>query len=171
MGAFCDPSVAIDTMKPTIIIGIGNPVLTDDAVGVQISRRLAAETENHRDIDVAELYAGGLSLMEAMVGYDRAILIDAMERGQDPGTVYRMTDRELVETKNSVCAHNTTLTAALQVGRLAGLPLPGCIEIWGIEPQNVTTFGEELTEAVAQAVPRVVEAILKTLTPSERMGA
>jgi hydrogenase maturation protease len=158
-------------MKPTVIIGIGNPVLTDDAVGVQIARRLAAEFQDNRNIDVTELYAGGMSLMEAMVGYDRAILIDAMECGQDPGTVYQVTDRELLETKNSMCAHNTTLTAALQVGRLVGLPLPDRIEIWGVEPQNVTTFGEELSGNVARAVPRVVEAILKTLTPACRMGA
>jgi hydrogenase maturation protease len=153
-------------MKSTVIVGIGNPLLTDDAVGVQISRRLAAATVDRRDIDVTELYAGGMSLMEALVGYDRAVLIDAMEGGQNPGTVYHLNDRDLPETKNSFCAHDTSLNAALSVGRLLGLALPGSIEIWGIEPRDLTTFGEELTEAVAQAVPRVVERIMNTLKPS-----
>jgi hydrogenase maturation protease len=153
-------------MKQTVIIGIGNPLLTDDAVGVQISRRLADATAGRPDIDVTELYAGGLRLMEALVGYKRAILVDAMECGQNPGTVYCLSNRDLLETKNSVCAHDTSLSAALSVGRLSGLPLPDSIEIWGVEPQDLTTFGENLTEAVAQAVPRVVEKILNCLTPS-----
>jgi hydrogenase maturation protease len=153
-------------MKPTVIVGIGNPLLTDDAVGVQISRRLAAVTAGRPDIDVMEIYAGGMSLMEALVGYDRAILIDAMEWGQNPGTVCHVSERELRETKNSVCAHNTSLDTALRVGRFAGLPLPDSIEIWGIEPHDLTTFGEELTEPVAEAVPRVVADILNNLTPS-----
>ena len=153
-------------MKPTVIIGIGNPVLTDDAVGVQISRRLAAAIAGRPDVDVTELHAGGMSLMEAMVGYERAILIDAMECGQNPGTVYRMTDSDLLESRNSSCAHNTSLGVALNVGRLVGLPLPDSIEIWGIEPQDLKSFGEQLTGVVAQAVPCVVEAILRTLISS-----
>lgn len=166
MAAFCRHCAGINAVKPTVIVGIGNPVLTDDGVGVHISRRLAVALADRTDVDVTEIYVGGMSLMETLVGYDRAIIIDAMESGHNPGAVYQLTNHDLVETKNSVCAHNTSLSAALDVGRLLNLPLPRSIEIWGIEPQDVRTFGEALTGAVAEAVPRVVDGILKTLKPS-----
>ena len=88
------------------------------------------------------------------------------EKEKQAAALYRLTENDLVETENSACAHNTTLRAALSIGRFSGLPLPRQVEIWGIEPLDLATFGEELTESVAQAVPYVVESILSALDGS-----
>jgi hydrogenase maturation protease len=152
----------------TIVIGVGNPILTDDGVGWRVARELRSRLADRGNVDVIELCAGGIAIMEALVGYDRAVVVDSMEGGGKPGSVYRVAPDGLEGTRNSACAHDTTFRAALETGGLLGLALPGRIEIWGIEPGDVGTFGEDLSEAVAHAVPRVVDGVLRTLAPSRK---
>lgn len=153
-------------MGRTIVVGVGNPVLTDDAVGIRVARIVRERLPGGSGVEVRELCVGGMELMEALVGYDRAILVDAMICGGAPGTVYRGTPDALFESRNSSCAHNATLGEALEIGRAVGLPLPGTIEIVGIEPEDVSTFGETLTGDVAGAVPGVVRELLARLSPA-----
>lgn len=152
-------------MKRTIVIGIGNPLLTDDGVGWRVAEALRSRLAHRRNVDVIELGAGGISVMEALVGYERAVVVDAMESGGTPGSIYRLTPDGLRETRNSACVHDMSFRTALDTGRFLGVPLPSEIEVWGIEPADVGTFGEGLSDPVARAVPRVVEEILKTLSP------
>lgn len=153
-------------MKRTIIVGIGNPVLTDDAVGLRVARELDRALSGRKDVDVKELHVGGMALMETLVGYDRAIVVDAMIGGASAGNIHRLKAGELKETRHSACAHNTSLRVALEVGRFLNMPLPGDIEIWGIEPQDMETFGEQMTDRVEQSVPGVVQEIMETLVSS-----
>lgn len=149
----------------TILIGVGNPVVTDDAVGITVARLVAdALGEACPDIDVSELCVGGLALMEAMVGYDRAVIVDAMVTGAAPGTLHRLGLDDLCETRHACCAHDTTLTTAMECGRALGLALPGRVDLWGIEAADLATFSDQLTPVVERAVPRAVDAILATLT-------
>ena len=72
----------------TIIIGLGNPLLTDDALGIKAAAILRQELIDHDNIEVVEAYLGGLGLMELMIGFDRAIVVDAMTTGvHPPGTL------------------------------------------------------------------------------------
>ena len=153
-------------MNRTIVIGVGNPILSDDGVGWRVARELRSRLADRGNVDVIELCAGGIAIMEALVGYDRAVVVDSMEGGGKPGTVYRVSPDGLEGTRNSACAHDTTFRAALETGGLLGLALPGRIDIWGIEPGDVDTFGDELSDAVACVVPRVVDGVMRTLAPS-----
>jgi hydrogenase maturation protease len=147
----------------TVVVGVGNPVLTDDGVGLQVARIVGESLAGRGDVAVRELCVGGLELMEALVGFDRAIIVDAMIAGGLPGTIYRSTPEALFESRNTACAHNATLGGALELGRAVGLSLPATIEIFGIEPEDVSTFGETLTGRVAAAVPQVVDELLARL--------
>lgn len=148
----------------TIIIGIGNPLLTDDGVGLAVARRLEDALRGREAVTVACLSAGGLRLVEAMAGHDRAILIDAIVTSSGkPGAVYRLTPRDLGRTHNVPSTHDGSLPAAIELARLAGLKIPADIRIWAVEAGDVATFSESLTPAVAQAVPRVVQTVLQHL--------
>jgi hydrogenase maturation protease len=147
----------------TILVGVGNAVLTDDSVGIQVARMAGERLSGRTDVDVREACLGGMELMESLVGYDRAIIVDAMRGGGVPGTVYRSSAEAMFESRNSGCAHNATLGDALEIGRAVGLSLPARVEIVGIEPADVTTFGESLTPAVRDAVPSVVNELLSML--------
>jgi len=154
----------------TVVIGIGNPVLTDDGVGVQAVRRVAEELAGSPGVATLEVYSGGLRLMEAMAGYDRAILIDAVVTpGGRPGSVYRLPLAGLWETRNSRSTHDAALAVALEFGRLAGLRLPAEVSVWAVEAGDTETFGERLTEPVERAVPMVVAGVLREL--ESRQGA
>lgn len=154
----------------TVIIGLGNPILSDDSVGIKVSRairgQLAHQTDDNREknIDIKEIYAGGIRLMDAMTGYDRACIVDAMKTGRSvPGAVSEFGLDQLCSTRNLVCQHDTNLLTALELGRTLGMHLPTQIKIWGIEAGDVTSFGEELTAEVERAVPVAVNAILSDL--------
>ncbi len=148
----------------TIVIGLGNPVRADDGVGLAVARLLRERLEGVDDIDVTELWAGGLRLAEAMSGYDRAIVIDALCTGDKrPGSVCRLDLSDLGSARTTTCVHDTSLPTAIEVWRRLGAPLPEEISVWGIEVESVDVVSEQFTEPVAQAVPRAAEAILDQL--------
>ncbi len=147
----------------TVIIGLGNPLLTDDGVGIKVARAIASAIDSPV-VDVTEVYAGGIRLMEAMVGYDRAVVIDAMVTGvRSPWELCRMTPQDIVSTRNLFCSHDGPLEAALEVGRLCGLNLPSEVVVWGIEALDVENYSEELTADVSRAVPDVARRIIEDL--------
>ena len=158
-------------MPSTVVIGVGNPLVSDDGVGPRVARGVAEATAARGEaVDVRELFVGGMALMEALVGYRRAIVVDATVSGQPAGTVRRLAPEDLPESWNSTCAHDTTLTTALALGRELRLPLPEEIEIWGIEAADLTTFGERLTDAVERAVPVAVARIVASLAAAGERG-
>ncbi len=154
-------------MARTLIVGLGNPILTDDGVGVKVAAAVRAALSRDAAVDVAEASVGGLRLMEMLVGYERAILIDALVgAGIAPGSLRRLTLDELEAmraSQHTASAHDADLTTALDLGRRMGLQLPAEITIYGIGAANVVDFGEEMTPAVAAAVPRAAAAVLQEL--------
>lgn len=159
----------------TLVIGLGNPILTDDGVGVKVAyeveKAIVAGSQNANsadDIDVIEVSAGGLRLMEQMIGYDRLVLIDAFSAPgvPQPGKIHRLTYedlRDISPTQHSTSAHDTSFVTALEMGRAIGLKLPTEISIYGIEVENLHEFGDEPTPAVAAAIPEAAAAVLAEL--------
>lgn len=152
-----------------LVVGLGNPILTDDGVGVKVAYAVkdTLGSEGRHDVTVTEASVGGLRLMELMVGYDRVILVDALQHcNAKPGTIQRMTLEDLrtiSPTQHSACAHDTSLVTALDMGRQMGLPLPEDLTIYGVGVENITHFGEQPTPAVAEAIPQVTAAVLAEL--------
>ena len=77
----------------TLVIGLGNPLVTDDSVGLRVAAELKTRLAGRPDVEVGEDYWGGLRLMERLVGSDRAIVIDAICTGAPPGTIHCLTAR------------------------------------------------------------------------------
>jgi hydrogenase maturation protease len=170
----------------TLVIGLGNPILGDDGVGWRVAEALRnadfgfrAETDSairnpQSEIEIDCFALGGLSLMERMVGYDRAIVIDAVTTGQPPGAVscVRLADLGDFSTVHTSAAHDTSLQNALKVGRKMGAHLPETVMVVGVEADRLYDFSEDLTPAVAAAVPRAVQAVLdllKQFSPEEQV--
>ena len=154
----------------TIIIGLGNPILGDDSVGWRVAELVRQYLEGsdtpYPDLDVDCLALGGISLMERMVGYDRAILIDAITTGQKPvGSVFHFPIEDLpsLTADHMTAVHDTSLPTALQLGRTMGAHLPDIIDIVGIETISNYDFSEELSLPVAQAVPQAVDQVVELI--------
>jgi hydrogenase maturation protease len=106
------------------------------------------------------LALGGISLMERLIGYDQAVLIDAIVTNQHPiGTVYcfDITDLPARDLGHMGSPHDTTLMDALKLGQRMGIQLPDKINIIAVESQNVFDFCEELTPSVEAAIPEAVQ--------------
>jgi hydrogenase maturation protease len=154
-----------------LVIGLGNPILGDDGVGWRIAEIL----QNHPDlpcgVEIDFLAVGGISLMERLVGYDRAILIDAIVTHQHPiGTVLSLNldnlpDRDIGHLGSP---HDTTIQDALKMGHRLGAELPSTIELVIVESQNIFDFSEELSPPVAAAVPIAVQRVLE-LIPTQSL--
>jgi hydrogenase maturation protease len=154
----------------TLIIGLGNPILGDDGVGwraVEAFCDLYGSRLTGQSIEIDFLAVGGLSLMERMVGYDTAILVDAALTGNHPiGFVSCSPLEQLhkVTQGHLSSAHDTTLQNALAVGRKMGAALPDEIWVITIEAENTYEFSELLSPPVERAIPQVAEIVNLLLT-------
>jgi hydrogenase maturation protease len=150
----------------TLVIGLGNPILTDDGVGVHAAREVARRLPPGTGVEVIELSTGGIALMEAMVGYEHCILIDAIWRPQDrAGEVLVFDAGCLPDTLNIASVHDADLPTALRLGRSLGaiLPADDAIQIVAIAAREVLTFGEVPTPPVAAAIPHAAAHVLRLL--------
>jgi len=148
----------------TLILGLGNPLVGDDSVGLRVIEKLKPLLANRPDVEVSEDYWGGLRLMERMIGFDRAIIIDAMQSGGPPGTVRGLAP-DAISTQRSASAHDVNLPTALEFGRRAGasLPMNEDILLVGIEAEDILTFSERCTPAVEAAIPTAVEMVIAAI--------
>lgn len=148
----------------TLVIGLGNPILRDDAVGLRVVRALPDSIRRRGDVDVAEDSHGGLRLIERLIGYDRAIIVDAMCSGSPPGTIHQLSP-ESVPSQHTASTHDVNLPTALEVGRQAGAHLPPLsgIQLVAVEASEVHSFGEDLTPEVEAAIPQAAQAVLAAL--------
>ena len=106
--------------------------------------------------------------MELLEGYDRAIIIDAIQtkNGHPTGSIFTMdlADlREISPTQHSASAHDTSLVTALDAGKELGMKLPDDVIIFAVEVENILDFSEQSTPAVAAAIPKVTEMVLEIL--------
>ena len=153
----------------TLVVGLGNPILGDDGVGWQIAHELQQIKQLPSDVTIECLAIGGISLMEALINYDRAIIIDAIVTHQAPiGSIhhYKLEDLPNPSSGHMSSAHDTSLLTALHVGQSLGAHLPKDISVVTVESQKVIEFSELLTPAVAAAVPVATRIILDLLIES-----
>jgi hydrogenase maturation protease len=161
-------------MIKTLIVGLGNPILGDDGIGWRVAedfqRAIAQQRPANEQIEVDFLSVGGLRLMERLIGYDRAIIIDAITTGEYPqGTVRRFSLEELPNRAvgHMSSAHDTTLQNALEAGKTFGAQLPKRIDIVAVESERVYDFSEELTPTAMQAIPQAVQLVQEILNHSQ----
>jgi len=144
----------------SLILGLGNPILGDDSVGLRVAREVARQRASDETLTIAEEERGGLALLEQMAGFDRVLVVDAIQTGAPVGTLHCL-GVESVPTQRTATAHGINLRMALALGRQCGLSLPADDEIviLGIEAADVLTFSEQLTPEVEQAIHQAVAAI------------
>lgn len=148
----------------TLVVGLGNPILGDDGVGWRVAEQVRERLDDP-DVDVLCLSLGGLALMEHLAGYRRAVIVDAVSGGAPPGSLYRMSARELdgLGVRHTASVHDMNLTNALSLGRELGIDVPDEIHVVGVEAEPDFDFGEALSEPVANAIPAATGAVLDWL--------
>lgn len=155
-------------LPPTIVVGLGNPLLGDDGIGWRVAEEVRGRIERAGlAAEVDCLAVGGLRLMERLVGYERAIVVDALTTGRrPPGAIWRCSLDDLPDPAagHLGSSHDATLQTALAVGRSLGARLPDDVIVVGVEAERVYEFSEELSPAVAAALPTAVESVMEILS-------
>ncbi len=151
----------------TTVIGMGNPILSDDAVGVLLARDVGKALCGRSDVDVVEeCSVGGLNLLDYLAGYEQAVVLDAIRtRGGTPGKCYRFTAEDLRPTAHLCNVHDANFATALDLGRRLGQRLPSDrdIHVFAVEIVDDTTFGMELTPEVARCYDACLHRVLRGL--------
>jgi hydrogenase maturation protease len=159
-----------------LVAGIGNVFMADDGFGVEVARRLTERTFPP-GVDVADFGIRGMDLMYALgEGYDAAVFVDAVPRGEPPGMLSVIEPRlDGAGGEVALDAHGMDPVKVLALARQIG-DVPERILIVGCEPAVRMTGEEEdlvgeLSEPVKAAVPaavEMVESLLEDLTQGGR---
>jgi len=144
----------------TIVIGIGNPILRDDGVGIQIVRGFREVSEG-LDLTLEEASTGGMNLLDLILGFDRAILVDAVSLVDgEVGEVVVIRDVEKMRSAHSTNPHDTSFPEAIQVARKMGEErIPDEIVLVGVNIRPAYEFGEGLSREVELAIPVALEEL------------
>jgi len=148
----------------TLVLGLGNTILTDDGVGIYVTRQVA-NTYPNNGVTFAEASVGGLRLLGMIAGYDHVIMVDAIQTGGQPGLVHRLHPQDLRSTMHASSSHDLSLAGALALGRELDMSLPQDedITILAVEVEDVWTFGEGCTEHVEAAIPAAANMLQKEI--------
>lgn len=164
-----------EPMSRVLILGLGNDLLTDDAVGLHVARAVRLRLRGEPGIEIRETMEMGLALLDEIVGCESLVLVDSVETGRaPPGHIHEFALDALAGRRHTAL-HFLGVGETLTLGRKLGLAMPQQGRIFAIEVADPFTLGTELTAAVAQAVPaaanRIVERALEMIQSLRRTDA
>jgi len=143
----------------TLILGIGNPILSDDGIGIKVARKLK---EANPELEVEETSEAGIALLDLIVGYDKLIIIDSIKTEQgNLGELYKLELEDLRPAKDFSSSHGIDIATAFEVGKGLRCQMPQCVSIYAVEVENNTTFGEECTEELEKRIPQITKQIIE----------
>jgi len=139
-----------------IVIGLGNPILKDDSVGIKVVERLG-------DVDAdVEIVTTCFDVVGKLLRYDKAVIVDAMV-GNKPGRIHVLNVDDLFVSYNVPGSHNLDLATSLKIGyEIFGDEMPREIKIVAIEVEDID-FGCKCSEEVEKAIPRAIEVVMEEL--------
>jgi hydrogenase maturation protease len=149
-----------------VVLGLGNPVVSDDRVGLAVAdevKRLLAERPV-AGVEVAHSLRGGFELIDLLNGYERAILVDCvMVNEPAPGFVRELELDKVAGSARLVGSHELSVGEAFAFARKMGIEMPARVTIFGVEGGEVGLISEELTAPVAAAVAPLAARIYALL--------
>jgi hydrogenase maturation protease len=150
-------------IKPVVVLGLGNPLMGDEGIGVYLVERLTRSAAEYPSVDFVDAGTGGLSVLHYLDGRRKAILIDCAFMDEEPGTIRRFTPQEVRSTK--VLAHQSLheadLMRIIEIGRQLD-QAPEEIVIFGIQPERVE-FGQGLSPTLMERTDEYISLILQEL--------
>jgi hydrogenase maturation protease len=145
--------------KKTLVLGIGNEILSDDGIGPRLVRNLS-EMIDDPNVNFKTAFCGGLEIMEYIRGYEKVIIIDSIyTRKGKPGNVYCFTPSDFRETSNLSNLHDVNFITALHLGDILELNIPSDLHIIAVEIIEDREFSEKLTPLLSMRYPEILEEV------------
>lgn len=153
----------------TVVVGIGNLIHTDDGLGVHALKKLQDDPRLPKDVTLIDGGTHGIELLAYLYESSRLLFLDAVDIGEQPGTLVRMAGSELRSLPCGASVHQLGLADLLTT-----LPLvsdaPREMVLLGVQPAS-TDWGTELSAPVEAALEGLVEAVVEQLLVWSRGSA
>jgi hydrogenase maturation protease len=149
-----------------IVLGIGNPLMSDEGVGIAIIEWFSAHREKFPDVDFIDAGTGGMSILHLIEGRRKVIIVDCAFMGTEPGAIRKFVPDEVRSVKK--LAHQSLHEAdILKIIDLAGQlgTCPQEIVFYGIEPETIE-LNQQLSKTITANMDNYISTISEELTAS-----
>ncbi len=154
----------------TLVLGLGNELYGDEAVGIHVIRKLREDLEKQEetaewleDVEFEECSLSGLALLEVIVDYKNLVIIDSIKKEKPlTGKIHFLEKKDLRHIPGP-SPHSVSIPQSLELGKKLGLKVPSRIKIIAVEAKNQYNLGEGLTEEMTKAIPAIVKVVKKVL--------
>jgi hydrogenase maturation protease len=146
----------------TLVLGVGNPFRRDDGIGPAVIARLQSD-EGLKGVDVLDGGIDGLALMDYMQGYQKVLIVDAVNMGAHPGEFRLFSPQEaaLSITADALSTHG--FGVAELIALMNKLDMQVDMRILGIQAKDVT-FGEGFSPEISARLDDILELVKKEVT-------
>lgn len=151
-------------MNPTVVIGLGNRLLSDEGIGLFLLEALARKAAEFPAVDFLELGTGGMAVLHALAGRKTALILDCARMGAMPGTMRRFTP-DTVRSGDApphFSLHEGNVLDLIALARRVG-ECPERIIIFGIQPETIAP-GETVSPILQARLPEYLGVITKELS-------
>lgn len=154
-------NIGVTPAKNVLILGVGNPFRRDDGIGPAVIRRLQSEN-NLKDVDLLDGGIDGLALLDDIKLYQKALIIDAVDMGMNPGAIqiFSPAEAKLTIRTDALSTHGFGLAEMLAFMEALGITTD--VRILGIQAKDIS-FGEDITPEVCSQLETIIAAIRKQL--------
>jgi hydrogenase maturation protease len=147
----------------TLVLGLGNDILTDDAIGLRVAAALRERLAGQQGITVTQTAEMGLALLDLVVGFDRLVIIDAIQtKNAAPGFVHEF-DAEHLPALPAISPHFLGIGETLALGKELGLSVPTFATIFAVEVEDPFTVGTSLTPRLEASLSGIVEKVARAM--------
>lgn len=151
-----------ENLYKTIVLGVGNTLMSDEGIGVHVVRRLLDKYQLPPDIQVLDGGTLGLDLIYYLEGVENLLMVDAVQTGKEDGTVIRLQDEQVPAFMSmKVSPHQVGVPDMLAAAKLMDV-YPKHLVLWGIQPE-IITLSLDLSPLVASKVDFLVDSLVNEL--------
>lgn len=149
--------------KKTIVLGLGNPLMSDEGIGVYLVDRLSELSDKYAEVDFRDAGTGGLNLLHLFEDREKAVIIDCAMMEEEPGTIKRFTPEQVKSVKQLAhqSLHEQDIIKIIAMARMLG-QCPKEIVIFGIQPKNVS-LGQTLSSELEQKIDEYINMVCNEL--------
>jgi hydrogenase maturation protease len=151
-----------------IILGLGNPLLGDDSVGLRVARQLSIILKS-QDLTIEEVSSGGLDILNLIADFEIATIIDAVQTsGGSAGTIYNFGIDEVIpsQIRNT---HQLDFVSAIRLVKELGLKMPNTIRVYAVEAPEIYEIRDKCSPMVDSAIIPCAEMIALNYTERNRI--
>ncbi|MGD0597461.1 MAG: hydrogenase maturation protease [Sedimentisphaerales bacterium] len=150
--------------KNVVVIGLGNPLLSDEGIGVHLIRKLSEHQDKFPSVEFIDAGTGGMNVLHLIANRKKAVIIDCVKTGKKPGTIKQFEPADVQTTKKMThfSLHEADILRIIELSRQLG-ECPDQIVIFGIEPESLE-LGQSLSRTLTNKIDLYMDTISKSFS-------